>query len=351
VQDRELRLDQLAGLADLVGAAERGAIAPAEGLREIARLREAPPRRDTLTTVLGYATMAVGVGLILQPTPGDLVACALLGTLVGALRVWSRLTTIQALVPLLASFAVAALVFLAAKQGAPGVTLRTVIPPLATFLPGGALAVGTVELACGDRVSGTSRLATGVIQLLLLVLGMLAAAELVGLPPSAAFRDAPANLLGAWAPWLGVLVFGLGTALHHSAPPRSLPAILGVLCAAWIGQLLGNRLFGGYAGGFVGGLAMTLAAYAVQHRFGGPPAVVTLLPGTWLLVPAALGLIGLAEMAGEHTPAGLASFWATSYTIVAVALGVLAGTAVARGLEERDGGGASPLEGAEAGRG
>ena len=53
------------------------------------------------------------------------------------------------------------------------------------------------------------------------------------------------------------------------------------------------------------------------------PAHASFLPGFWLLVPGALGLIGLTELAGGG---GGQDLVATVGSIFAVALGVLCGT-------------------------
>ena len=55
------------------------------------------------------------------------------------------------------------------------------------------------------------------------------------------------------------------------------------------------------------------------------PAHASFLPGFWLLVPGALGLIGLTELAGGG---GGQDLVATVGSIFAVALGVLCGTQI-----------------------
>lgn len=82
-------------------------------------------------------------------------------------------------------------------------------------------------------------------------------------------------------------------------PGGSLGWLLLVLYAAWIGQYLGGLALGGYLSGFVGAIVMTPVAYLVQRRPSGPPALVSFLPAFWLLVPGALGLIGVAEYLGQ----------------------------------------------------
>ena len=56
-------------------------------------------------------------------------------------------------------------------------------------------------------------------------------------------------------------------------------------------------------------------------------ALVSFTPAFWLLVPGALGLVGVADVLGGDSAAG-ASLVATLATMVAIALGVLAGSSL-----------------------
>jgi uncharacterized membrane protein YjjB (DUF3815 family) len=185
-----------------------------------------------------------------------------------------------------------------------------------------------IELANGDAISGSSRLVAGTTKLLLLVFGYVVAAELVGLPAAEAFAQAPKPLFGWWAPWAGVLIYGIGNYFHHTAPERSLPWLWLVLLVAFTGQQLGAQVLGGYLSGFVGAVAMAPVAYWIQRQPGAPPALVTFLPGFWLLVPGSLGLIGLTQLVGDNRQAGLQAVGDMVFAIVAVALGVMVGVAL-----------------------
>ena len=68
---------------------------------------------------------------------------------------------------------------------------------------------------------------------------------------------------------------------------------------------------------------MTVVASLVSRFPSAMPAPASFLPGFWLLVPGALGLIGLTELAGGG---GGQDLVATVGSIFAVALGVLCGT-------------------------
>jgi uncharacterized membrane protein YjjB (DUF3815 family) len=203
------------------------------------------------------------------------------------------------IMPVAAAFAVAAITFLLAEEGRAEADLRAMIAPLVTFLPGAALTMAVVELSAGEMITGASRLVAGTLQLLLLGFGIVDAAQVVGLPSADALVDTPTDQLGWWAPWVGVLLVGIGNYLYFSAPGGSLGRLLLVLYAAWIGQYLGDQALGGYLSGFVGASVMTPVAYIPERRPSGPPALVSFLPAFWLLVPGAL--VGHSS-ALEHDP-------------------------------------------------
>jgi uncharacterized membrane protein YjjB (DUF3815 family) len=314
-------------------AAERGEPSPDTGSRRIRQIMDMKPRFGHVVTILGHVVLTVGICLVLQPTWGDLALAALFGALVGVFKlIGDRWTSVQMIMPVAAAFAVAASTFLLAGQGWGDADLRAMIAPLVTFLPGAALTMAVVELSAAEMITGASRLVAGALQLLLLAFGITGAAQVVGLPSADALLDTPSNLLGWWAPWLGVLIVGIGNYLHFSAPPRSFGWLCLVLYAAWIGQYLGEQAFGGYLSGFVGGIVMTPVAYLVERQPSGPPALVSFLPAFWLLVPGALGLIGVTEYLGSDAVAGVQDFLGAVGSMVAIALGVLRGYPLYRAM-------------------
>ena len=89
--------------------------------------------------------------------------------------------------------------------------------------------------------------------------------------------------------------------------------------------MVGERLLGADVSGFVGALVMTPIALMIARLPGGPPSQVTFLPAFWLLVPGALGLIGVTEIVGDPASAGLDALVKPIGAIVSIALGVLCG--------------------------
>jgi uncharacterized membrane protein YjjP (DUF1212 family) len=327
-----LRFDQVAALYALVRSASTAALTPAAALDELDAIRAMPPTFGAPVRTFGHAVMTTGLALLLQPTWGAVVAAFALGLLVGLLKLpsWSAL---EFVLPVAVSFVVSAVVFVTLRHLAVDNPARILIPPLATFLPGGALAIATVELASGQMVSGASRLVSGLVQLMLLAFGILAAGQLLDLPPEV-LTDNPVARLGWWAPWVGVLVFAVGNWLHLSSPARSLPWILAVLLAAYTGQVIGAALFGGLLSGFFGALAMTPLVLWFETLPHGPPKLVTFLPAFWLLVPGATGLIGVTALLGDNDQFGAQATVDTLVTVMSIALGVLVGTALHRVADE-----------------
>lgn len=321
-----VRLDRIAALHRLVDDALRGAVDPGDGLRRLEEIRELASRFGTWASIAGYGVLTIGLALILHPAPRDVLAAGVFGVIVGVLRFVTRAQpTLQIMLPVVAAFCIAALTAFAVKHDLADPGLRAMIAALAVFLPGAALTTAVLELARGDMIAGSSRLVWSAVQLMLLAFGIVAGIEAVGVSSSTAFSSSDA-VLGDWAPWLGVLVFATGVIVANSAPARAFGPLLIVLYAAWIGQVVGNHLFGGYVSGLVGALVMTPVAAAVSRIRPRIPVYALFLPGFWLLVPGALSLIGLARLAGNTAAVGSGDFLAVVGSIIAVALGVLCGT-------------------------
>ena len=323
-----LRLDQIDGLYRLVRQLERAELTVSEGRRKLGAVYHRQPTFRWPVRTAGHAVLTVGLVLLLQPTPGGIAAAFALGLLIGVLKL-ARLPTLMLIFPIIASFLTAAVVFGSARYLHIDNPIRLLVAPLVTFLPGGLLAIATMEIAAGQMVSGASRLVNGFVQLALLAFGIIAAGALVRASP-ADFSDHQVAGLGAWAGWAGVIVFALGVYLHFSAPLRSLPWMLLVLYVAFAGQAIGDALFGGQISGFFGAVVMTPVVLWVERLPNGPPKLVTFLPAFWLLVPGATGLIGVTQIVGTGFDVTARALTDVLITIISISLGVLIGAAAHR---------------------
>jgi uncharacterized membrane protein YjjP (DUF1212 family)/uncharacterized membrane protein YjjB (DUF3815 family) len=321
--DFTVRYDQSFPLATLVARAPSGTVSPADGMAELDRIRNLDKRFPVWLTIIGYAVQSVGLALILQPTPWSLYGAAVLGLLVGALTVIGRrIEAIGYMLPTVCAFLVALIVFSFENRWHVGTdSLRALAAPLATFLPGAAITLAVIELATHHVVSGASRLVAGFMQIAQLAFGILVAAQVAGIG-DANLVTTHLNRLGPWAPFLGVLVYGLGIWLNFAPPAKFLPWMALMLYIAYAGQWVGNELLGSYASGFCGGLALILFALAISHRPSTPPTMSLVVPGFWLLVPGSLGFMGITQLLGTDSSAAVTG---TLISMMSIAIGVQTG--------------------------
>jgi uncharacterized membrane protein YjjP (DUF1212 family) len=326
--DFNVRYDQSFPLAQLVARAPAGTVSPEEGMAELDRIRNLDKRFPVWITIIGYAVQSVGLALILQPTPWSLYGAAILGLLVGGLSVIGRrIEAIGYMLPTVCAFLVAFIVFTFENRWHVGTdSLRALAAPLATFLPGAAITLAVIELATHHVVSGASRLVAGFMQIAQLAFGILIAAQVAGIA-DADLVTTQLNRLGPWAPFIGVLVYGLGIWLNFAPPTKFLPWMVLMLYVAYAGQWIGNATLGSYASGFGGGLALILFALAISHRPSTPPTMSLVVPGFWLLVPGSLGFMGVTQLLGAHSTT---VFTATLISMMSIAVGVQTGLLVWR---------------------
>lgn len=336
-----LRLDQIAEVYRLGDDAQLGTVAPNDGITRIREILRKIPRFGVVGSIVGHTILSVGLAMVLMPTQSNIAAAAVLGTIVGVLKMLNRERPVLAIhTPVVAAALVAALVFLAVKWQLPVDPLYALIPPLVTFLPGGRLTQAMIELAYGDMISGSSLLITGFVQLLLLAFGMAAGAILVGYNAANlvdVVNEPDVYTATHWISWLGVSVFTIGVYLHFSAPKGSLPWMLAVVLVAFWAQQQSKGLFdepfSQPFSGFFGMLAVTPLSYLIQSRFKGPPAMVTFLPGFWILVPGALSLLSMKYMLSDPD-AGIEVLMSVLLGLVSIALGTLFGAGLFKWITE-----------------
>ena len=324
-----LRLDQVDEVVRIAAAAEEGRLTPIEGIAAIAATRERPPSASNRTRLGGYVLLTVGLAMLLRGGALELLVAAGLGVGVGVLQLASHRFrgSYQPVLPVVAAFGVAAVVFGLGRVLPELAVFPPLVSPLIAFLPGALLTTAVFELSTGHVISGSGRLAAGMLRLVLLALGILAAAQLLGVP-AAEVTAVTSTAVSVLEPWVGVAVFGVGMLVFHGVRRESLGWILIVLYVAYAGQVLGGLLFGTTLSAFFGALAMTPVAMVVARQHNGPPALVSFMPGFWLLVPGALGLAGITSLLDEDRLQGIDSLVTMGTSMVGISLGVLLGMVV-----------------------
>lgn len=330
--ERRLLLSQVDELQRTVDAARKGVLDPDSTVRRIRSIREMTPPFGPVLRVIGYVVLCAGLAVLLGSSWTGVALSAGLGVIVGSvLLVSERLPTgFGALLTVGMAFLVALVVFLMLRAGfGPGI-LAALIAPLVVLLPGVLLTTAALELSTGQMISGAGRLAAGGWQLVLLAAGIVTAGAIAGVPDFD-FTENP-EALGPVAPWIAVAVFGVGIAVHLCAPWRSIAWMLVVLYMAYAAQVIAAAFLGGVLSAFVGALVVVPVTAMVARQPRGPAALVSFMPAFWLLVPGALGLVGVTDVLHGDT-SGLNSIVATLSTMVAISLGVLAGSVVSNRME------------------
>ena len=223
-----------------------------QALGQLVELSSRPERYPTWLVGLGWVGFSVGIGLILQPDPVSLAVNAICAVIVWSLvRVSQRIAFVHKVLPTLAAFAVASLVFTADRLDLLDAPLRTILAPLAILLPGSALVTGISELPPGPWSPGVSRLGYGVVRLMLFAAGIVAAVALFQVAPGD-LNDVRVNTLGWWSAPLGLLLIGVGVSLMQGVKERLMLWITLNVAVSFLAQTIGQQIGGAPLGGFLG---------------------------------------------------------------------------------------------------
>jgi uncharacterized membrane protein YjjP (DUF1212 family) len=326
-----LRLDQAADVRTIRYRLLQGLMSVDDAISELLQLAAKPPRYPRWLANVGWVGIATGIGLILQPGWAN-VAFAALGSVIVLvlLRLGERFPLVATLLPTLAAFVLACLVFGASDAGLLQGPLRTLLPPLAVLLPGALIVTAMSELAAGDMMAGSARLIFGGVQILLFTLGIVAAARLLAVP-AGELGNVRVSEIGWWAAPVGLVMLSLGVGLLESPSLRLLPWIFGVLVIAFAAQTLGQQVASTTVGSFLGATAASLGSYLVEAIRPELPRLVVFLPAFWLLVPGSLGVLTATALVID-TDRALQTAINVFAVISAITLGLLVGSAVAHAV-------------------
>jgi uncharacterized membrane protein YjjB (DUF3815 family) len=101
---------------------------------------------------------------------------------------------------------------------------------------------------------------------------------------------------------------------------------------AYGAQLVGAIAIGGELSGFVGAVVVIVVVGLLRRIPAAPPSAVMLMCAYWLLVPGAIGFIGLSQVA-EGTDGAANLVVETLVSLVAIALGMVVGAGMTREVD------------------
>lgn len=324
-----LMLNQTSDLASLIEKMLHGQIQPGEASGQIDRILEKRPRFGRPMILFGYVLAVMGLTLRLQPRLETVLISAFLGLLAGLVLIgMQRWPRYQIFAPVVAAMVVSTPTFLLIKAGYITGASYLIIPPLAGFLPGAILTIAMIELASSDIISGSSRLIYGFSTLLLLYVGIGAAARFAGVD-NLAFVEFPEQGIPMWAAILGTTLFGVGNFIRLSGRNKDLLWILLVLFLAMLGQVTGESFFNAYGGAFLGAFVLALSSEIIGRSPNRTPAFVSQTLAFWFLVPGSSALLSVTRLLDTEYIYGNFGMNELILLIVAVSLGILLGTILA----------------------
>jgi len=329
-----LPLNQVSEIYDLVYKAEKAQISPKEAKKTLRKILAEKHCFGPVGILIGYILFSMGIGMLLQPTPEQLIVSGFLGAIIGIILILSRgRNRFLLLLPVIAAFIVSSIFLWTLKTGLIAGSVTMLLPALAYFLPGATLTTGMFELAYGEIISGSSRVIYGTAILLLILFGVLIGIQVTGFQEPEFFITNTTNGLGWWAPYLGVLMFTIGMYLFMSIKNKDLPWVLLIVYVAFFGQTIGNHLLGGFFGAFLGSLLMAISGTVVERQEHRTPSFISIMPAFWILVPGSLSFLSLATLVNQNYLTALNYSVVVAMTIVAISLGLLIGAVATEPLK------------------
>ena len=353
-----MRLDQATQVHRVVRDSIARHLNPVEAIAKLAAVQDMKARFPQWAVVLANGLAAAGFALVFRVSLWGVLIAGVLGALVGlALTLTANRPTLAALVPFTSAFVAAFVVFTASAYfDAEVQPVRVVAAPIITLIPGVGLTRGTQELANNQIVSGSSRLISASVQILVLTFGILTGARLAPLQDYN-FADLTDALLPWWAAWIGVLVFAIGQSIVSNEPRGAVRIVVVLLLATYGVQTLVSATIDPILASGVAAGAALLGATVVQRRSRrGFPAFALFEPVFWLLVPGSLGLVALTQefaardaaltqqvdAAGNNASSVIGLTTGTDVltvaagTIIAITIGMLVASAMARLVPTRE---------------
>jgi uncharacterized membrane protein YjjP (DUF1212 family) len=324
------RMDRLDRCARHVVA---GLWTPAEGERELTRIRTHPQRLGRLGVILVWLAISASTARFFGGGLLELAAGAVIGTAIGGLSlVWPRVMTGAPIFELLGAAVAGTLAGGAASLAAShGLQLSAYVAMLAGvvgLLPGLTLTVAVTELATRHLVSGTARAMAAATTLLQMAVGVALGTKLAeGLfGPTPVMVPVP---LPDWTSVAMVVPAALAAAAFSATRVERVLPILVVSGLGFAGARLGATWLGPELGAALGALVVGLASRA-HGAWARCPQFLTLVPAILLLVPGSFGFRSVSLFLGADVTSGLDAALRMLLIAMAVSAGLLVAQAAGR---------------------
>ena len=298
----------------------RGWISPQAGTERIRALCAKRPRFALWLRLVAGGLGPAAVALLLGGGPREAVAAMAIGLAVSVFHGLARRSgRLEGLLELSSAAFAACLALLLGHVLHRFDASTVVLASIVQLLPGLRITQGVSELAAGDLVCGTARLAGAGMTLLNLSIG-------VALTWTVFRRLHEFPLLGrshgATAAMLAVAIVGaaLAFSVSENARRRDVGWVFVAVIVATIASRVGVRALGTTLGVGVASLAVGLVGNAYSRYLHHPKSTIT-VPGLTVLVPGALGFRGVLSLVSKGGPSGVNVLVTTLLLAVALVVG------------------------------
>lgn len=328
VEPNDINLGRLSMLDDIAEAIVAGQMDMAEAEAALSTaLKPVSKGWNLAQTLLGFPLASASVAGLLRAHPNEIVASAAIGLLIGLLALASeRHPRLGENLSVIAAFLAALSAAAFANWIAPVAFKVVLIASLIVLMPGLTLTVAVAELGMRHLVSGSARLAGGVVTLLELAFGALAgskAAELMG-----SFDQTLTPGVGPnWLPWAVIPLAGLAFSLIFRARLTDWPFVFIAAAVAFAVSHYGTFLAGPEMGLFFAALLLALISNAFARYLNRPGALLR-VPGLILLVPGSVGFRSLSFIFEKDVFLGLDAAFSVIVMVASLAAGLLLGNSL-----------------------
>jgi uncharacterized membrane protein YjjP (DUF1212 family) len=323
-----VNLDFVSELTELIDQVKQKHVSLSKANAEIDRIFAKKPRFGAAMVVLGYMLSCIGLTLLYRVDLRAILVTGAAGLLVGIIvMLFSRQPRFDLLLPVFSAVIVSIFIFTLTEKSIIFGPANLLITPLIIFLPGALLTTGVIELASKHLISGSARMIYGATVILLLFVGIAIGMNLTKIPNTLMYSY-EATVFPWWAPFVGTMLFGIGTFIRLSGANRDLFWMLLVLYIAMLGQSFGEQYFNSYVGAFLGALLMTLSSELIARSPRRTPALVSQMLAFWFLVPGARGLLSVTNILTNNVQSAAIGLGQVIILIVSISLAVLLGTLI-----------------------
>ncbi len=315
-------LAKLSDISDTLAELERDTISVRSAAHRVQTIMDAPCPYGTLLTLGAFAVTGTSVSSLFGGTVADIGTATVAGLVTGLLAMLaSRFSTIGRVFEPLTATAVA-LLAAAFSSLLGGVNIMLVsLAGLIVLIPGLGITVATRELATGQLVSGSSRMAGAVVLFLILGFGVALGAHLGELIFGTAQAPEP-RVISSGLRLLLLAPISFSLSILFRARLRDTVFVLIACALALEGGALSNYLLGNQLGASLSAFLVGIAGNLFS-RITGRPSSIMHTPGLMLLVPGSIGFRSLTALIDNDILTGVEIGFNALLVAVALTMGML----------------------------